>query len=174
MLGSATDFSVIGPPPTRATTPFTPCDRLEVEDPTACVYVTPPSAIAKSVWGQVPPSYSYDGNASTEWTFTCSLQVDPRNIVVASQIVTQNWAFPTHAGHRDVYATQSASLAGSASPADAGGTLRLTGTVVPSRPLRLGRARVVRQRLLYERGGAGELVRRRSGGRLAPLTLARP
>jgi hypothetical protein len=170
-LGSATDFTVIGPPPTQETSPYTPCDQLDIGDPETCVYATPPDTIAKRIWGQVSPGCSYNGNASTEWTFTCSLGTDPQKSVIASPFANQNWDFPTHTGSPVVDAIPSTSLGGSARPAR--GTMTLTGTVVASRPLRLGRARVVQSRMLHEPQGTGELVRRRSGARLAPLKLSR-
>lgn len=197
MLGTSTNFSAIGPTPTRGLTP-SPCYRAVVRGKgyvLFCHFLAPDSNLANIVWGQLSQSCAFDGlHAGTAWRFPpeCTLGVDPSATLADSSnpmrsSASQGWAFPTYTGSPGVFAgTVSAGSAGpvgddaavvpnasaSRSSGD-GAVVRLRGTVAVPRRLLLTRARVVFDRLLFERRGAGELVRHHSGRRLPPLILSR-
>jgi hypothetical protein len=170
MAGNSDAFTAIGPPnPPNSIDPCSPGDDISV-----CEFVAPPADLANRLWGQVSPSCAYvPGNSATTWTFGCDLGVDPSVTAADTSTVSasQRWSFPPYTG----VPVMPPSLAGSA---DAIGgnraVLRLKGRVALPRAFALRRARVVADRLLFERGGARELVRHRSGRRLPPLILSPP
>jgi hypothetical protein len=183
--GSAPNFTGIGPSPTSSS----PCDTTPggpfAPSQTSCSFVAPPSDVATTLWGALPANCAYDGaNASTAWTFPdpdpkkggCSLGVDPSTTLADPTTVsaTRRWNFSTFTGNPDVNAGVAAGLAGSANRIGGNAAVvRLRGTAAVPRRVRLGRARVVFDRFLFERGGARELVRHRSGRKLPPLALSR-
>jgi hypothetical protein len=189
VTGSSQNFTAIGPAPTPQSgfQQSTPCYSA---DPYGwqCQFLAPTLDMANVLWGKLPQNCAYDGqNANTVWTFTCPLGVDPTIMLTDPKTASASeaWSLPTYTGNPGFVV--GAGLAGSASgigdnaPAVAsasasraeGAVVRLRGSVALQRRVRLRRAKVVFDRLLFERGGAGELVRHRSGRRLPPLVLSR-
>lgn len=186
MIGTSTNFSAIGPTPTPQDSSGyggSPCDHQLIVRrgrPWVCQFVAPGSDLANIIWGPLTRNCAFDGsNATTAWKFppTCTLGVDPRATLADSSnpmksSASQGWELSTYTGS-PVVSTGTVS-AGSARPVGGGegAVLRLSGRVGLPRPVRLGRARVVSERLLFERGvGGGELVRHRSGRALPRLVL---
>jgi hypothetical protein len=163
VLGSAPSFTMVGAPASHNS----PCQFVigtyPVRGQYVCKYEAVVGPLNEKIWGQVSPSCSYvPGNTNTEWTFGCNLGLDPRDALAPDPTLppSRTWNLapvgpPVSAG------------AGSARIAEDGrATLRLDGTVALSRRLPLGRTRVTGLDFLAERGGRGELVRLRDGGRL--------
>ncbi len=169
MLGSATDFTVIGPPPVP-NKPFqwgSPCYvNLLLRDD--CTYTALDSGLAK-IWAPLSDGCVYDPNDSTKaWTFDCNLGVDPNRSISDSPATDRTWNFPTYVGTPYVDSTYTPHTAGSATTVGRRGVaLRLRTRVELPRSVPLRRATVSVERLLHE--PAGELVRRRPS---RPLRLA--
>jgi hypothetical protein len=172
-VGSDTDFTVFAPPPTvgSITTKGTPCDAEPEWDPQGhkftqvrCQFVGPDATLGNLVWGQLAPNCAYQpGNPNTEWVFGCSLGVDPQ--------APLEWDWPVYTGSPAVFPAMTGIVR-----LKRGMTMRVKGRLAIPRSVRLGRARVIQDRVLFERRGAGELSRlrgkrlvlvpkRRAGGR---------
>jgi hypothetical protein len=139
------------------------------------------------VWGAVPANCNYqpgtNNSKSTLWTFGCPLGVPIATSIGAD---SPGWTFNTRTAHPvlayfgSVRATPGPVRA-SAAQADSNarasrevlGRLRFAGRTFTAPALRLGRARVVVERTLFEHGRGEELARSRSGRRLKPFALKR-
>jgi uncharacterized repeat protein (TIGR01451 family) len=173
MLGSATDFTAIGPPPVP-NAPFkwgSPCyvNLILRED---CAFTALSTDLAK-IWAPISDGCTYDPNDSTKaWTFTCNLGVDPNRSISDTPANDLTWDFPTYTGTPYVDSTSkprttaSATTVGAPGVARAAGAgarrvaLRLRTRIELPRSFRLRRAVVSIERLLHE--PSGELLRRRS------------
>ena len=192
MQGSGVNFTAIGPLPTTSNgLPATPCLEIIVfrHHEWRCGYTAPNADVATILWGQLSQDCAYDGqNPRTIWHFDgCSLGVDPRATLGDPSTVSASeaWAFQTFTGApvvaaqgtlagsvTQIGADDRATAARSATRGD-GPVVRMRASVALRRGVRLRHARVLFDRLLFERRGAGELVRHRSGRRLPPLVLRR-
>jgi hypothetical protein len=172
VIGGGANFTALGPPPNGSGRELgTPCDAYFNGQYTEyiCTYTTLPADLATTVFGAVSPACAYQpGNPNTAWTFGCNLGVSEQNSVSLSGGPPNGWDFSSYSGDPVV----STSARGRAT-VGAGGRLRLAGRTILPRRFRLGRARVVGERLLYERGRRGELVRGPSGRTLGPVRLSR-
>ena len=155
-----------------------PCHGEDAAFFDGCDWTLPPDDLMNRIWGPVSPDCSYKpGEADTAWTFGCSAGVD-----VNSSIGANTWLFPTYTGSPDpgtdpgfrasaaaVRAGASAQV-GSAAPVRLGrprhglrravrGRARLRVDTMLPRGMRLAGANVKVTRLLFERGGHGELTR---------------
>lgn len=115
MLGSATDFTAIGPPPVP-NAPFkwgSPCYRdLSIMD--VCTFTALPDNLAK-IWAPLSDTCAYDPrNNNTAWTFSCNLGVDPNKSIPFSQANDRTWDFPTYTGNPYVDSTFTPHTTGSA------------------------------------------------------------
>jgi hypothetical protein len=150
-----------------------------------------PDSVASIVWGAVPATCNYQpgtkNSKNTLWTFGCPLGVPIATSIGAD---SPGWTFNTRTAHPvlayfssvggAVPATPGPARA-SAAQADSSargsrevlGPLRFTGRTFTAPALRLGRARVVVERTLFEHGRGEELARTRSGRRLKPFALKR-
>ena len=186
MLGSATDFTAIGPPPVP-NAPFkwgSPCyvNLILRED---CTFTALPNNLAK-IWAPLSDTCAYDPrNSNTAWTFDCNLGVDPNRSILDSPANDRIWPFPTYTGTPYVDSTSPHHTTGSATTVnvdsssppptaesattarDRGVALRLKTRIALSGSVPLRRASLSVERLLHE--PSGELVRRRFR---RPLRLA--
>jgi hypothetical protein len=182
--GQVTSFSAIGPSPVaEGLDPGTPCRILYDQYGSygkSCTYQGLDASIGDKIWGLVASNCDYRPNQpDTVWKPSCSLGVDPQKSVLPVFSTKENWAMPTWVG--DPVAADSGTLGGAARRTGAerasslgrAATVRLHGVVHGVRRVDLSRARVVLDRVLYDRGRAGELVRhRRSAGRARATAVA--
>lgn len=166
VVGSAPNFTVIGPPPTPDTTsPGTPCRTLyDQYGPYgySCQFQPLDASIADKVWGLISPSCDYQpGNPNTLWTFDCNLGVNPQPSIQGTLSAKEYWGFTTHVGTPTVYdPTGDVVSTGSGTTAslDQGANVHLQGTFSGVRPVDLSGATVVLDRVLYDPQGPGELL----------------
>jgi hypothetical protein len=166
VIGGGTTFTALGPPPHRR--PDTPCHASDEVFVTYCTYETLPVDLATTLFGPVSSTCAYQpGKASTAWTFGCNLGV-PEQYSVSLAGDANGWKFSSYSGDPVVMAGAS----GSATVGARGG-LRFTGRIILPRRFRLSRTRVVADRLLYEQGRRGELVRGPGGRAWDGVRLSR-
>jgi uncharacterized repeat protein (TIGR01451 family) len=188
VVGAAPQFTVIGPPPTPDSgSPGTPCRTLYTQYGAygdSCTFQALDPSIGDRVWGLVSDNCTYHPG-STSWTPSCNLGVDPATSVLQTLSMKESWGFPTYEGtpKGSIALGGAAVRMGTGSTASLGtaslgqaASVRLYGLVRGERRLDLSRARVVVDRVLYDRSGAGELVRRRpaGGARASAVTRPRP
>jgi hypothetical protein len=179
VIGGGQNFTTIGPP---AVTDKTPCVSGTYVGDFSCSYVAPPSDLMSLIWGPLSDDCTYQpgGAQSSFWTYGCSVGVD-----VKTSIGKNSWGFTSYSGDYwvDPGYGSSAAAAGRARPRRVialgrprhghqrakRGHAYLRGDTMISRRIRLAGARVTLERLLFERGGRGELTRVR--GRRAPRAL---
>jgi FG-GAP-like repeat len=187
VIGNSNNFTTIGLPPTTDSFGLdaTPCTYQVTTGDYDCRYDSnsPPADLMSRIWGPVAPTCLYQpGNAQTAWTFGCSAGVD-----VNTSIGQNGWGFTSY--HRTpAIDTASAQLAaardGRRAPIVLGrprvgrrragrGRAYLRADVSIPRSVRLAGATVTLDRLLFERGGHGELTRPRGGRAPRPLKLRR-
>ena len=182
VVGGGVNFTTIGPRYVRppAGPPCTGGDPTD--DPFDCKYVTPPSDLMDAIWGPITPDCTYQpGNPQTEWwTYGCSAGVDAN-----TSIGSNSWGFTSLSGNFAPTPPRgsSATAAGRARPGPVialsrprqgrqrarRGHAYLRRDTTISRRVRLAGATVTLKRLLFERGGEGELMRAR--GSQAPRQL---
>jgi uncharacterized repeat protein (TIGR01451 family) len=201
VVGAAPDFTVIGPPPTPdGLSPGTPCRTLYNSYGSygdSCTFQALDASIGNRVWGLVSAGCTYQPDKpDSSWTPSCNLGVDPATSVVQTFSTKESWAFPTELGTPKVSLglsgaavrtgtarTATLGLGGAAVRTGTGRTaslaraasVRLHGVVRGQRRLDLSRAQVVLDRVLFDRRGAGELVRRRRPApRVGPTAVTPP
>jgi FG-GAP-like repeat len=187
VIGNSHNFTTIGLPPTTSSLglPATPCIYHATTGDYLCRYDqnSPPADLMNRIWGPVSPPCNYKPKTSgTAWTFGCSAGVD-----VNTSIGQNSWGFTSY--HRTpAIDTAPAQLAAARdrlrAPIVLGrprvghrravrGRAYLRADVAIPRSLRLAGATVTLDRLMFERGGRGELTRPRGGRAPRPLKLRR-
>ncbi len=150
---------------------------------------TIPDDVAKNVWGAIPAYCDYQpGNDGTVWKYGCALGIPIGSGIAADG---HGWTFGTETGNPVVGAVgdsresagavsgvataqaASAARAGTSAraPRTALGPMRFAGRAFVGNGVRLRRARVVVERMLFEHGRREELARPRSGRKLRPFAL---
>jgi hypothetical protein len=187
VIGNSHNFTTIGLPPTTSPfgTPATPCIYQVTTGHYDCHYESnsPPADLMNRIWGPVAPTCNYQpGNAQTAWTFGCSAGVD-----VNTSIGQNGWGFTSYS-RTPAIDTAPAQLAAARdrlrAPIVLGrprvghrravrGRAYLRADVAIPRSVRLAGATVTLDRLMFERGGHGELTRPRGGRAPRPLKLRR-
>ena len=179
------NFTTLAAPYSRAVSPCLDSLGFPPDNNVDCTFDLPPSTLLNQIWGPVTPDCSNTpGDATTKWTFgTCSVGVD-----VNTSLGANSWGFPSYSGTPSQFVEGGLGNASAAAarvgrgdrapvvlsrprlgrrPARRGRARFVADVTVPSR-LRLAGATFTLDRLLFERGGGGELLRP-LGRRVPPL-----
>ena len=160
--GSTTNFTSLGPPVKR-------CAQAGGEF--ACNYskAVLPSDLASKVFGALSATCDYKPpNAHTIWTNDCNLGVNAQSSVDLFAGPPNGWNFTSHPGDPvdDVGNITGKAVTGRR------GQVTLTGKVALAPRFHVGSGELVGNRVLYEPGGVGELVRSSSGAPVGAVPLA--
>jgi hypothetical protein len=186
VIGNSHNFTTIGLPPTTSSLglPATPCIYHANTGSYLCRYDqnSPPADLMNRIWGNVSPQCNYKFTSGTAWTFGCSAGVD-----VNTSVGQNSWGFTSYS-RTPAIDTAPAAVAAARdrrrAPIVLGrprvgrrragrGRAYLRADVAIPRSLRLAGATVTLHRLVFERGGHGELTRPRGGRAPRPLKLRR-
>jgi len=190
-IGDATDFTTLNSPATTNQDDYHawPCGANWSGNFT-CTYNRPPTGlvngqpgtdIATKLWGPLSDTCNFNGTPLTEWTFDCNLGVNPALSTDAVGGPANGWNFTNcTASPMMLFPNDGSQSLGSCSSSTSAqatlgsrGSVKLTATVSLPASFNLRSARLADKQLLYERGGQGELVTRRSGRPLGAIRLTR-
>ena len=182
VVGTATDFDMIGPAPVAQgiLNAGKPCNADingsgGIDD---CVYQPLPNSLATAIWGPLSDSCNYvPGNPGTAWTFGCNLGVSPK-ASISLDGPANGWQFIDYCADPIMNGVSpgdsQCSPPGGHVTLRARGAVRLAGTLSVPRGFGVRSASVELPQLLYQPSHLPQLVdagRRVRGSRSLQLSL---